>query len=411
MSRLKAKRKLHDHGQTGNWRFKGLMLAALDPDVTPTDVAKAWPNPDKSSDYRFLGMHNDRDPEAEQNRKWVAERGEDKHRLLSDYAQDPGTNAPKHLSDDPTKELGDGTLGSHVDKAVPRMLFAASEFEEVDTLFREFLGETVREGARQAQVARDAATITQVDSRKGDLPVAQDDITAPPVAPGGQIRDDGEKYDTVPFNAEKYGVGARVTDELVETANIDKIEREIEHTGRAVENAMNRVWLRELVDNAASDIDASNSDSRGYSALNDAWTEVDKNDFTPDAYASHPEFRGVLFGDTALRYANRAGSDEVVRDRTFDPLLDLDMHAATSGTTYDDSDSTQWPAGNNTWAYDSADEIGAVVYDRDYIEITLKNDIEVKDYDDPIRDLQGVNARAEFDCVYTQQRAGCTISY
>ncbi|AFH23049.1 hypothetical protein OSG_eHP42_00020 [environmental Halophage eHP-42] len=51
---LKAKRKLHQAGKSGNWRFKGLLLAALDHDVTPEDVANAWPSPGNPSDYRFL---------------------------------------------------------------------------------------------------------------------------------------------------------------------------------------------------------------------------------------------------------------------------------------------------------------------------------------------------------------------
>lgn len=410
MSRLKAQRKLHDHGTEGNWRFKGLLLAALDDDVSPQDVAKAWPDPGKSSDYRFLAGHPDRDPEREQNRRWVAERGEPMHRMLTDYAADP-KGAPKHLSDDPTKELGDGSVGAHVDEAVPRMLFAASDWEEVDNLFRNFLDETVREGAQAAQVARDAATVTQVDTRRGDLPVAQDDTHAPPTAQGAEIREDGEQYATVAYDAQKYGQGARVTEELVDQSNVDKIEREIAFTGRAVENSLNRVFLTELVDNANEDVDASAAADRGYNALNDAWTEVDKNDFTPDAYASHPEFRGVLFGDSQLSYAQRAGSDSVVRNRTFDPLLDLQTHAPMSGHTYPDGTDPHWSAGSNTWGYANDGEVGGVVYSSDHIEITMYQDIETKDYDDPIRDLRGVNARAHFDVVWTQQRAGCTMSY
>jgi hypothetical protein len=61
MTTLTAKRKLQQHGQDGNWRFKGLLLAALDRDVTPEEVAEAWPNPGHKSDYRFLSGYSQRD--------------------------------------------------------------------------------------------------------------------------------------------------------------------------------------------------------------------------------------------------------------------------------------------------------------------------------------------------------------
>ena len=128
---LKAKRKLHQAGKSGNWRFKGLLLAALDHDVTPEDVANAWPSPGNPSDYRFLRQSDRRDPEQEADRRVVAEQGEERHRMLRDYVQNAG-NTPKHLSSDPTTELGDGSLGVRLDDAIPRMLFAASTFEEVE---------------------------------------------------------------------------------------------------------------------------------------------------------------------------------------------------------------------------------------------------------------------------------------
>jgi len=37
--------------------------------------------------------------------------------------------------------------------------------------------------------------------------------------------------------------------------------------------------------------------------------------------------------------------------------------------------------------------------------------VEVKDYEDPIRDLQGVNARVHVDVIYSQERAASTIEF
>jgi len=403
MTRLQAKRKLQQAGKDGNWRFKGLMLAALDHDVSAEDVAKAWPTPSNPSDYRFLSDNSRYDAEAESNRKVVAERGESRHRMLKDHVA-TADNTPKHLSSDPTKELDDGVIGTHLDEAIPRMLFSASTFEEVNTLFREQLLETVMAGAERRKIARDAANVINAETRRGDVPVGEDETFAPPVGEGSEIRDDRESYDTIEFNTTKFGQGARITDELVDHAMVDVIERQIEYVGAAVENAINREWLTTLVDNASNNFDTSGS-SQGVPAINGAYGEVDDDDFIPDSFVTHPEYRTTLFDDSNIAFANRAGTDDVVRERVFDPLLSV-THYGASSSTYD---------GSNTWGFNADGELGAVVYDSSHVHVVMYNpegnDIQVKDYEDPIRDLQGVNARVHTDTIYSQQRAASTVEF
>jgi hypothetical protein len=402
--RLKAKRKLQQYGQEGNWRFKGLMLAALDRDVSPEDVAEAWPSPGHPSDYRFLSNHPTREAEHEADRRVVAERGEDRHRMLRRFVKN-ADNTPKHLSDDPTTELGADTLGVHLDDAIPRMLFAASTYEEVNTLFREQLLETIMAGAERRKIARDAANVINAETRRGDVPVGEDETFAPEVGEGAEIRDDREDYDTVEFDTTKYGQGARVTDEMVDHAMVDIIERQIEYVGAAVENSINRVWLNTLVDNASNNFDTTGSD-QGVPAINGAYGEVDNDDFIPDSFVTHPEYRTTLFDDDNIAFANRAGTDDVIRERVFDPLLSV-THYGASSSTYD--------SGSNTWGFANDGELGAVVYDSGHVHVVMYNpegnDIQVKDYDDPIRDLSGVNARVWTDTIYSQQRAASTVEY
>jgi len=402
--RLKAKRKLQQHGKEGNWRFKGLLLAALDRDVSPEDVAEAWPTPSNPSSYRFLKEHKKRDAENEAERRVVAERGEDRHRILKDHVKN-ADGTPKHLSSDPTKELGKDTLGVHLDDAIPRTLFSASTYEEIDTLFREQLLETVMNGAERRKIARDAANVINAETRRGDVPIGDDETFAPKVGEGAEIRDDREEYTTVAFDTEKYGQGARVTDEMVDHAFVDIIERQIQRVGASVENAINRRWLNTLVDNASNNFDTQGSD-QGVPAINGAYGEVDADDFIPDTFVTHPEYRTTLFDDSNIAFANRAGTDDVVRERVFDPLLSVEHYGASSAT-YDSS--------SNTWGFASDGELGAVVYDSGHVHVVMYNpegnDISVKDYEDPIRDLQGVNARVWTDTIYSQQRAASTVEY
>jgi hypothetical protein len=410
MTVASARRKLQTHGKTGNFRFKGLLLAALDRDNSTEDYAKAWPTANKS-DYRFLANNEERSIEMERNRTTVGEQGTDRYRTLKDYAIN-ADNLPKRLSGSKHLSDEDGKIEARLDDAIPRMLFAASDQEEIDTLFREQLLETVMAGAERRKIARDAANVINAETRQGDVPVASDEVFAPALAQGSGIRDDRELYDTIEWNTTKHGQGARVTDELVDQAMVDVIERQIEFIGAAVENSINRTWLTTLVDNAANNFDTAGAD-QGYSALNSAFGEVDKQDFIPDSYVTHPEYRTILFDDTNLAYANRAGTADVLQNREEASLVDnlagLDSHAGASSNTYDSDD------GSETWGFANDGEKGAVVYDSNHIHVVMYNpdgnDIQIKDYEDPIRDLNGVNARVYHDTVYSQRRSAATVEY
>jgi hypothetical protein len=410
MSVQNARRKLHKHGQEGNWRFKGLLLAALPgSNVTSEDVAKAWPGANKG-DYRFLQSNPDRELESELQRTVVGEPGEERHRLLTDFVKNG--DSPRTLGSANIEESGDGQIQARLDDAIPRMLFAASSQEEIDTLFREQLLETVMAGAERRKIARDAANVINVETRSGDVPIGSDETYAPAVAQGAEIRDDREDYTTVSWSTTKYAQGARVTDEMVDQAMVDVIERQIEYVGAAVENAVNRDWLTHLVDNAWSNHDTAGSD-QGYLALNEAYGLVDEEDFIPDTYVTHPQYRTALASDTNLAYANRAGTADVLENREeanlFSNIAGLDTHAGASSLTYDSDN------GSETWGFDTDGDKGAVVYDQNHIHLFLYSadgtGMTIKDYEDPIRDLQGVNARLEVDTDYSQERAAATIEF
>lgn len=395
-TKLDAKRKLHQHGQNGNWRMKGLLLAALPgTGVSKEDVAEAWPDPGKKGDYRFLSGRSDhRTADAESSRRVIAEPGEERHRILSDYAGDV------------TRELGDdGTVGAELDAAVKRTLLGSSTFEEVDTLFREQLHETVMEGAEKRKFARDASNVLNASTRSGDITIASDETYADRNSEGSEIRDDGEDYATISWDCTKLTKGSRVTDEMVDHSMVDLIERNIQKTGAAVENSINREFLNNLLTNANGNYDAGGS-GLGVPALNGGVGVVDNEDFMADSFVSHPEFRTALFDDSNLVYANQSGGDTELRQREVARIMGVD-HYAASGGTYDGS--------AETWAYGATGEKGAVVYDSDHVHTILYSangsGIEVKDYDDPIRDLTGVNARVWADADYSQQRAGASVQH
>ena len=417
MTTTLARNRLKKHGRHGNWRFKMLMEAALpNSGVKADDVAKVWPKA-KKGDYSFLQGNPNRTLEAEMTRTARAESGTERHRILKDYAVN-ADNLPKTLSgSNGFNEDGD-IIEARLDDAIPRMLFAAADPENVDTLFREQLLEVVMEGRELRKVAREASNVINANTRVGDVPIASDEQFARPTGQGAEIRDDGETYTTVEWNCTKLTEGSRVTDEMRDQAMVDLIERNIQRVGASVENGINRTFLTELVDDARANHDTEGTD-QGYAALNSAVGEVDKEDFRPDTYVTHPDYRTQLFNDTNLAFANRAGTNEVLRNREDAPIVGdiagLDMHAAMSSATYDDGEDVAWEGGTESWAFDTDGDKGAVVYDRDNIHTILYapngQDVEIKDYEDPIRDITGVNARVHVDCQYSQARSAATIEF
>jgi len=418
-----ARRQLAQHAQGGNWRFKGLLLAGLEAGASRKDYARAWPSSKSKSDYRILSRHPDRDAETEANRKVVAESGSERHRILKDFAGD-NDRIPKTLAAAAPEEIGDGrALGAPLDDTIKRTLFASSTNEEVDTLFREQLLETVMEGSRRRQIARDVSNVVNVDTRKGDVPIAEDDRSGRATAEGAEIRDDGESFTTISWDTTKVTAGSRVTEEMVDHALIDMVERQVSDVGRRVENSINEVWLTNAVDDAVANGQVvefdSTQDDPGYQALNSLYGQIDRDDFLPDTFTTTPGFRTEVFSNDSLRFVNRSGDDSVVRDRMFEPLLDME-HRAASLNSYDDTGRNVGGSGGaNTWEFTDAsgtavsDGIGCLAFAQEHNHLFLYNpngtDIEVKQYDDPIRDLMGFNARIHCDQDYSQARSAGVI--
>ena len=420
MTRLKAERRLADAAQGGNWRFKGLLLAGMETGASREDYAQAWPSAKRKSDYRILARHDERDPETEMSRTFTGSRGDENYRLLNDFAKEDG---PKTLSAAKPEERHNGReLGAPLDDTIKRTLFASSTNEEVDQLFRNQLLETVMEGSRRRQIARDVSNVINVDTNKGEIPIAQDDQSGRRTAEGAEIRDDGENRTTISWDTTKVSQGSRVTEEMRDHAIIDLIEREVQHVGRSVENSINEVWLTNAVDKAVANGSSvefdDTQDDPGYQALNALYGQIDRNNFLPDTFVTTPGFRTETFSNDSLRFANRSGSDEVVRQRAFDPLLDME-HVGSSLQSYDDDGRNVVGGGDNVWEF--TDEDGAAVSDgigclqlntqENHLFLYAANgqDIEVKDYDDPIRDLVGFNARIAVDQDYTQARSSGVV--
>jgi hypothetical protein len=396
MSATKARKEIRKlANSSSNWRLPAMMLAhpIVPSGLDEADVGKAWPT--HKSDYRMLGIDSSNEVAAPDKQ----------------YSFDEESRAFRQLSDAANQsDFDDGPFGEkiiHSDKAIKRALAFEDSIANLDTLFREEIIETVIEGARKEQIARDAATVINVDRQRGDHPRGPDDEFAPKVSEGAAIEDKAGDHDTVEWNTTKFGRGMAATDELLNQSLVDVIAQNMEHLGRQAENALNRQFITALVEDANASVDASAENNRGVAAINEGIKEVELNDFMPDSVVQHPEFTKTLF-DTAennaiIPFANEFGDDRGIQDRVAFPLLGLEGFRASNGMLDPDSSST--------WDYTGADETGAVVYDSDNVGIYLFRDVEMKEYEDPIRDLSGINVRMESDVVLQQPGSAAALNY
>jgi hypothetical protein len=416
MSKTKAKRLLSNYAKTGrNWRLMGLLAAhpAMSTGVSERDMSKVWPH--NKSEYRRLGATEN------PHQRYLA----DKH-YSHDDEEATRTLGYKGEGHEPFRKLESATNESdwqegpfgekviHADRAIKRTLAFEDSVENLDVLYRKELFDTVIEGARKAEIARDATTVYPVDRDKGDHPRGQDTQFAPAVAEGSAIPDNAEKTGSIEWDTERFGVGAAATDKLIRQSLVSVIEKQIEWAGHQVEMTNNRLWLNELLDNVDSgnDVDASAEDNRGWASINKAIEQVELSDESPDTAVQHPTFTYELFNtaenNAVIPKANEFGDDEGIRDRVAFPLLGIEGFRSSDGVASTSAD--EFPSATS-WGYSGTDDFGAVVYDQDRLGMYLFNDIEMKEYDDPIRDLQAVNARMEVDHVWHQNDAGARIKH
>jgi hypothetical protein len=418
MNRNEISRLLKQYWRSpGNARLKGLFLAASDTNsARPEDVGRAWPT----------------DPDERRRLAEAAAPGEG--RMLSTpvsqrYA--PGTRddfgsqnehaIARSLSkallsgEDDRERFLAGDTPVDKDTYIQRALLNES-VTELDVLFREELRQSLIMGAQPRKIFRDAANVMNVSKRKGDIPRHTDEVYAEVSGQGDVIGTGREGFDTVAFECEKVAQGFEISDELLDESEPDVMEALARQTGAAVENTVNRICLVQLVDNAGQTFDADvggTVDATAVQALNGAATNVDLQDFGPtDTAVVHPEFEQDLFDDTNVVYANRGGSTEPLQDRQLGSIMGHERFMASDGT-YNNAGNTRTLSPSNTWGYAADGEYGAVAYQREMFNLIVYDefDMETKEYEDPIRDLQGMNVRTYVDAKYGQTNAASVVQY
>jgi hypothetical protein len=126
--------------------------------------------------------------------------------------------------------------------------------------------------------------------------------------------------------------------------------------------------------------------------------QVSSGNFKPDTVILHPEAETKVL----LDYVPGSYDTSIHQTGKFATILGLrafSCNVADNSSTY-------------VWDYDTNDEIGMLVLDsKNAGAITMRRDIQVERYADPIRDLVGMSVTCRFDANYLQAAATCRVLY
>mgnify|MGYP000975252916 CR=1 FL=1 len=279
-----------------------------------------------------------------------------------------------------------------------RELLQATEVAGTGFIPEETLN-TVIEGARLATCFTEAVPVYRTKSDLFNMPVGTGGGYAPVVKPGAQIPQREDALNTRETKIVSYKEAPAITSEMVADGQVDMMAREIELAGLRIVNSLNRDMLTVLLDNAGQEHDTAGS-NQGYKAMIKARALLQKKGFMPNVVVACPEAEGMLLADLVPSAAMAAAQDAIATARL--QSLDLQLHSCAvtdASATY-------------TWEYDSDGDIGMLVLDgRAAGGIAMRQDLQVEDYKDPIRDLVGAKVTMRAGVNYAQANAICRVEF
>jgi HK97 family phage major capsid protein len=274
------------------------------------------------------------------------------------------------------------------------------------TLVQEQVWRTAIEGAEPFRCMRDVVPTIQVGSYSTRFVKGETGTYANEVAEGAKIEIDTQEYSKLDIAITKYGVRPLITNELIEDGLFPVIELEIKKAGARLENKLNRVILNALINGTtanATPIANTVNPAGPHIAVADiarAIGEVKKDNYLPDILVTHPTAEAWLFQDSNIAYASYMGSAGPITSGNFPRILGLSPYTCTAT----DGASPVW---DDTTA--ASDITAFIISKNDCGVLTMRRDLTVEQYDDPIHDLVGIAFTMRYGADVLQANAGCLI--
>ncbi len=260
---------------------------------------------------------------------------------------------------------------------------------------------TVVEGANPMRAFMDILPTVRIKGTTYKWPYGETGVYAEKYPQGAEIGIRTQDYAAATYDAsEVIAQRPLISDTMIESGQVDVIEQELQFAGAAVLNKAERICLSRILENSGLEHDTAGS-NQGLKAISRAVTKVKGAGMMPDTVILHPDAEGICVQDVVIPQS--PGADTIARGQGIpDGYLGLKWRVCSVA---DDS-------ATYTWGYGADGNIGALVLDsRRAGGIYLPRDLTVKNYEDPIRDMQGMTVTMRMDCQSHIANATCRVEY
>ena len=246
---------------------------------------------------------------------------------------------------------------------------------------------TIIEGSEPAKCIRNVFPIYQMNSEYLKIPYGETGTYAPIVAEGAEVPIQDQTYSAVSLTASKYAVRPLISREMVNDQKFDVIAAELRKAGWRIENALNRYAIAQLV--AANNTTYTTTTSVGtpvpLKQLGAAVAALAGRGFMPTDIIMTPALYGNVLGAFTGVFTGQGAS------------------VTSSGQLGQLMGCRTWMCGIAAatvanWRFTTSSDVAGYVINRDAAAaLGMRQDINVEQYRDPVRDLFGMLVSARFD--------------
>lgn len=304
------------------------------------------------------------------------------------------------------RELGSAYMILSADgKKVRARELLKSDALDSTTLIQTEIRRTIIEGSEPAKCFRGdangqggAMAGIPMNSKTMQINIGESGAYAPIVDEGSEIPIRTQTYTPRTWTAVKFGERPVITQEMIDDSLFAVAELEIRKAGLRIENSLNQWCVQTLMDNAGDefDINAAAGSVAGVQALLGARAKLTGLGYIPNTYVAHPSASTYLFKDFIPGYTPEAMA--LVREATLPRVLGCNgFECGVECTTT----TAPYKSASYTWGAPTDGYIGYLMYDRNNAGyIGTRQDIQIKDFQDVIRDLRNFTVTGRYAVQY-----------
>jgi len=292
--------------------------------------------------------------------------------------------------------------GEYHESSVRELLTAGSIGDT--TLIQTEMYNTIMQGAEPQKVMRNfLPTISLGTGNSIKIPKGSAGAYAQDVAEAGEIKIQDQVYDPVTVTVKKIGTRPLITNEMVNDSQYSVIALEVKKAGQRMENKLNRDVLRACLEASGIQEHDTAGTNQGSLALLEAQQKIEDYNWIPDKSVVTGRFQAKILQEMFPAVNESGYNGESLKTGSVGPEI---LGMPLMKTSVNPASATY------TWRYTTDGDIGGLVADTsNFAALVIREDIQVENYADPIRQLQGSVLSMRFETGILNGNAGCRIEY